>query len=248
MMQTLSAARLLDVWESGLRSSPDERSILLLLAVMPDKTRDEVHTLGIGERDYYLLQVRQMLFGSRMEHQAACPACDERLEWESDVADLSSAGEGQYPLGTALEMMVADCRIRFRPPNMTDIADVLRNADGSDTERQLLERCLIDASTPDGQPLDLSQLPATSVQVMSQRLEKADPLARIDIELHCPNCGHQWLALFDITSFLWAEINAWAERTLRAVDLLARTYGWQEADILAMTPTRRQIYVEMAEQ
>jgi hypothetical protein len=83
---------------------------------------------------------------------------------------------------------------------------------------------------------------------MIQEMERADPQSNLQFSLTCPACGHCWEAAFDIVSFLWSEIHSWAQRTLRMVHLLARSYGWQEADILAMSPTRRQIYLEMARQ
>ena len=46
-------------------------------------------------------------------------------------------------------------------------------------------------------------------------------------------------------SFLWTEIEAWAWRMLSDVHTLARAYGWGERDILALSPTRRQFYLEM---
>ena len=65
------------------------------------------------------------------------------------------------------------------------------------------------------------------------------------LALACPACGHRWQSVFDIAAFLWREIDAWAQRTLRDVHALARGYGWHESDILALTATRRQIYLEM---
>jgi len=50
---------------------------------------------------------------------------------------------------------------------------------------------------------------------------------------------------FDIARYLWSEVHAWALRFLREVDLIARTYHWREEDILALTPTRRQAYLEL---
>jgi hypothetical protein len=52
----------------------------------------------------------------------------------------------------------------------------------------------------------------------------------------------------DIASYLWSEIHAWAGRMLRDVHALAAAYGWREADILAMSPWRRQAYLEMIRQ
>jgi hypothetical protein len=63
--------------------------------------------------------------------------------------------------------------------------------------------------------------------------------------MSCPACQHEWLAMFDILSFFWTEIEAWAYRTLRQVHTLASAYGWREADVLAISAWRRQRYLEM---
>jgi hypothetical protein len=52
--------------------------------------------------------------------------------------------------------------------------------------------------------------------------------------------------LFDIASFLWRETHGWAQGTLRDVHGLAAAYGWREEDVLRLSPTRRQIYLELA--
>ena len=53
-----------------------------------------------------------------------------------------------------------------------------------------------------------------------------------------------WQLTLDIVSFLWSEISSLAKRHLREVHTLAWAYGWSEADILAMSPARRQFYLE----
>jgi hypothetical protein len=37
-----------------------------------------------------------------------------------------------------------------------------------------------------------------------------------------------------------------SKRLLQEIDLLARTYGWTEGEILGMTDQRRSLYVGMA--
>jgi hypothetical protein len=76
-------------------------------------------------------------------------------------------------------------------------------------------------------------------------MSDADPQADVELALACPSCGHQWPAAFDIASFLWKELHAWALRTLREVHTLARSYGWREDDVLALSGTRRQLYLEL---
>ncbi|HRJ53109.1 MAG TPA: hypothetical protein PLE99_10090 [Candidatus Thiothrix moscowensis] len=247
-MHTLSAAQLLDIWEAGLGLDMNSRASLLLAAILPEQAEADLAGFSIGERDYYLLHIRQMLFGSRMVNIAQCPHCQERLEWESDMTDLSAAGDGKYPLGTALEMQDAGYQVRFRLPNSRDITLLLQQPSATASPQSLLQQCVLEVRNPKGKPISLEQLPTSSQQALSQAMEAADPLARIDIGLTCPACGNQWQALFDIAAFLWAEIQGWAERTLRSVHVLAKAYGWAEADILAMTPTRRQLYLGMVAQ
>jgi hypothetical protein len=88
-------------------------------------------------------------------------------------------------------------------------------------------------------------MPDDLVEQVVTQIAALDPQARIELDLTCAACGHAWPAVLDIASFLWAEINAWAHRTLRDVHAIARAYGWPEADILAMSPLRRQCYLEM---
>jgi hypothetical protein len=76
-------------------------------------------------------------------------------------------------------------------------------------------------------------------------MAQADPQADVQLALCCPRCSHEWQEVFDIVSFFWSEISAWTARILREVHTLACAYGWREADILAMSPGRRQCYLEM---
>ena len=49
-----------------------------------------------------------------------------------------------------------------------------------------------------------------------------------------------------MAEYLWKEVLIEARRLLREVNALARTYHWREADILALSPRRRQAYLELA--
>jgi hypothetical protein len=80
---------------------------------------------------------------------------------------------------------------------------------------------------------------------VAERMAQADPQAEVQLALTCPACQHEWLATFDILSFFWIEINAWALRLLQEVHRLASAYGWRETDILGLSSWRRQFYLEM---
>ena len=96
-----------------------------------------------------------------------------------------------------------------------------------------------------GEVCTIDNLPESIIQTINQQIEELDPQAEIRINLTCPECSHRWEVFFDITSFLWTEIDEWAGRMLQTVHKLARACGWTEKDILNLSPIRRQLYLGM---
>lgn len=234
-MRSLSASELLDVWERGLAQPPVERALALLTATRPGSTRDELAHLSIGRRDAALLSLREQTFGARLAGIADCPACNEKLELTFETSEIRAAGDEPEP---SLTVIASGQEVRFRLPDSTDVLAVAGNGDAARTRDLLLERCLEDASP--------RQLPEEVTEAIVARMAEADPQADVQLNLSCPACGHRWQALFDIVTFFWSEIHAWAHRTLQDVHRLASAYGWREPDILALSPWRRQVYLELA--
>ena len=113
--------------------------------------------------------------------------------------------------------------------------------------RELLSRCLVEIRRNGRkQNLDAARsLPPKLIEANASEMEKADPQANVQLGFDCADCGHRWLSAFDIFAFLWKELVNWAKRILREVCLLASAFGWPEADILAMSAQRRQLYLQM---
>jgi hypothetical protein len=242
-MRALSTPNLLQVWEEGRGEPGYRRAILLLAAACPDESLEELSGLSIGSRDTRLLTLREWTFGRRLDSLVACPACAERLELSLDVPDLQVAAPQRRD--ERFQLAVDDYVVGFRPLNTSDLVEAARYAEDERKRGVLLERCVVDARQ-DSKKTAAGQLPARVFEALASNLAQADPQADIQLPLTCPACDHRWHALFDIVSFFWSEIHAWAIRIVREVHLLARTYGWGEADILSMSPTRRQLYLELA--
>ena len=235
------------MWEVGLQQGAIGRALRLLGAVYPEQSAEALAKLSIGERDWRLFQTRRLLFGPSMICTAHCPRCSEPLEWESSIDELCVHAEVAPPMELTVE--AENYRLRYRLPNSRDLAAVFQDAnEASDRRRHLLTRCLIEATGANGEALDIEQLSDSAMEAMAREMDRADPQANLQIQLTCPACGNGWEGPFDVVSFLWAEVHNWALRTLRTVHLLARAYGWREADVLAMSQARRQIYLEMASQ
>jgi len=251
-MSALSAPELLEVWEESLDQAPVERALVLLAAAVPGRTAEDLLRASIGERDACLLTLRARTFGPSLVALAACPTCAARVEFALDVSDiLVENAPGllkSLDAQEGLSIHVGDYDVRFRAPTSLDLAEVRDQPEVASARRRLLEQCMLSV-TCGGEVWDaagsVGRLPPDVVDAVIARMRDADPQGDIELSLACPSCHREWQAGFDIASFLWIEIDAWARRTLREVHVLASAYGWREADILAMSPSRRQCYLEM---
>ncbi len=241
-MRALTAQQLLAVWESGQGRSPAERALALLAAACPATSLESLARLSIGQRDARLLRLREWAFGSQLAGIADCPQCGERLEMSFAADDIRAGEENES--SEPLSLGVEDYELSFRLPNSSDLMAASNGGDRNAIKQTLIERCVLRASHR-GAATMIAQLPESVVTAISERMVEADPQADVQLELDCPGCGHEWRAAFDIVSFFWSEIGVWAKRVLREVHILASAYGWREDDILAMSPWRRQIYLEM---
>ena len=236
-MLALSATNLLTAWEQGLAQHPLQRAVTLLALAWPEKTTDEWARVSIGERDRGLLQLRQELFGSRFEAIAGCPECGERLELAFSTQDLLAQPATSEPL----KLTSGGYEVDYRVPTTEDLLALAGNP--GEARELLMERCV--EARNDGIAISASALPDEVVRLLGQKMADADPQAEVQILLNCPACSHHWPTVFDILSYLWGEIEDWAQRLLQDIHSLASAYGWSERDILSLTATRRRLYLEM---
>jgi DNA-directed RNA polymerase subunit RPC12/RpoP len=241
-MRILSASELLDVWERGLAQQPLERALELLGAACPEMSPDALAHISIGRRDAGLLTLRAWTFGAQMAGVISCARCGDRLELVLDLAGLPLPSLGAEATEVSLEL--PGYEIRFRPPNSADLA-ACASLGLVAIRAQLLARCVIEVRS-ESRTVAADQLPEHCMQAIMERMAEADPQADIQVDIACPACNHRWRQTFDIVSFFWSEIDAWARRVLREVHSLALAYGWSENEILALSPRRRQLYLEMA--
>ncbi len=241
-MRPLSASELLELWERGKNRCPAHQAVLLLLAACPEMSEKAVLELSIGQRDKSLLTLRELIFGPQIIGLAACPSCGENVELSFNAGDIILGSETCCK--EELVINLDNFEVKFRLPNCRDLLCTTSCKDISDSLQQLTERCFLEARH-EGKEISAKTLPEYVVEAASNRMGELDPGADILLELTCPSCTHSWHAPFDIISYLWAEINNWAYRTLNEVHIIASAYGWKETDILAMSPWRRQLYLEM---
>lgn len=244
-MRGLSATDVLNVWERGAGHSAAVRSLDILVVACPELEPAALAHLTVGQRDALLLEVRELTLGPRLEATTRCPTCDELLEFAVQTDDLrlpDAEGMGQDDAGLTWEG--GGARVLYRLPQVSDLVAIGELSTSQAALSALLERCVLGAEV-DGVTVSVAALGAAIVEALAAEMARRDPQADLQLALTCPACGHSWQAPFDIASFFWSEIVAVAKRLLREVHLLARAYGWREADILTMSAFRRQAYIEM---
>lgn len=205
----------------------------MLSAALPEVPYATLADWSVGRRNRALAEWMCTSFGPRMPGSATCERCSEELEFELDARAFLEA-----------EPTDPDARVEvaghvFRLPTSRDLALIAGRDESHDAVTLLLDACRLDR----GGALALSQ---EEIDELGEQLELADPLAETRLTLCCPECSAEWEDALDLTAFAWAEVESRAKRLLFEVHRLASAYGWSEADILAVSESRRAFYLGAA--
>jgi hypothetical protein len=233
-MRVLGDAEVLALWERGAARHPLDRALLLCGRVRDDVPPDELADLPLGVVNAALLRLRRACFGRRIAARATCPRCRGELELVLDADRLADVAAEP---GADREASVDG--FRFRLPTARDLAAVADGADAQATALRLLERCCVERPAEAARPLE------PLLEEAERQLEALDPGADLELAVTCEACGHAWHASLDAGALVWQEIAARAATVLADVHRLALAYGWSEREILALSPQRRAMYLEL---
>ena len=244
MARDTTAAIILATWERAYGLGPVDRGLALLSLAQPTESIASLAELTIGERDAGLLDLRSHLFGTEIQSLDACPSCEEKIEVTFNVSDIRVVPP---TLSGTHAIEVAGGTHVVRAATSADLVAVESLSAARNRRSALLNRCVSRSDGPrDAEPdAEIIHLAEADLRVVVDKMSEIDPQADIRIALDCSQCGHAWSSRFDIASYLWTEIDAWAQRLLAEVHALAFAYGWSEGDILGMSAWRRHIYLGM---
>jgi hypothetical protein len=253
-MPALSAQDILRIWEAGTGQEPVGRPLTILAVASPAIPRHELAALTVGRRDARLLAVLEETFGSKLESVAACAQCGEPMEFVLEADELRARlapGGGDDGRGSEVcapvegEVCVGDWSLRYRLPTSSDLVAAGASHDPNEARRVLSARCIVEARRA-GALASVEDVPPEAVSRMADAMAEQDPMAEVLVDFACPACGERGETIFDVAAYLWEQIRAQALRLLQEVDVLARAYGWREADILALSAARRHAYLDLA--
>lgn len=243
-MREMPAQEVLGVWDRGRAAGgPVRRTLELLWLAGAAGSPNDPAALPVGERDAQLLAVYEDLFGRELAALVTCTTCGEELEVKVPVESVRTEPPARASEWHRIEGEAG--AVEFRLPNSSDLLAVAAVRGVELRRLQLLER-LVRREQRETEPH--ASLTEELAGTIERRMAELDPQAEIWLELRCDVCQTAFSSLFDIGSFLWAELDGWARRTLGEVHLLARGYGWSETSILRLDARRRQMYVEMLSQ
>lgn len=258
-MRGLGASEILAVWERAAHLGPSERALSLLQAALESERtggedavwdRAAIAALPVGRRDTLLLELRLRSLGTRLEAYGRCSSCGEAVQLAADLARMLEDAPREPRGGSLSDPVPAHAveaggyRVRFRLPSTLDLAAAEAGGSPAEAGAIILERCLL-GSDRRGEAVAAPDLPDSVRDAVIEEMRRLDPMASVELGIQCPSCGAAGLLALDVAAFVWAEIAQIARALLSEVDALARAYAWAEADILAMSPRRRRIYLQM---
>jgi hypothetical protein len=76
-------------------------------------------------------------------------------------------------------------------------------------------------------------------------LEQHDSLMTLELETTCPQCNRTLSIPLDLEPQLLSVLHFEQKKLFNNIHVLAETYHWNEKDIMALSPRRRQYYIDL---
>jgi hypothetical protein len=195
-------------------------------------TPELVQALLVGDRDFLMLRLREMTFGTRLSAVVECPGCRGRMDVDLETGDIPFERREQTAPAHSLELNGRT--VRFRLPTGADQEAAAR---ADEPIEALWTRCLLHHG---GRVLSADERAA-----VVEEMDRLAPQVEVELDLTCPECALRFPLPFDVSSFFVHEMRISAKRLLREVHSLAACYHWTEADILGLRRDRRRAYLAL---
>ncbi|MCU7820366.1 hypothetical protein [Kitasatospora sp. DSM 101779] len=246
-MRALHAGEVLRLWDECRDASPQTRALALATAADDGTSPVPPADRPVGRVTALLLRLRNALAGPRMAATVGCPGCHGTVEFRATTEALLALED--EIVDTPPPLPHGGHEVLWRCPSYRDLQAVAAQPEAEDPEHGallLLQRCLLSLRQEDGTAAQSAvDLPDTVRGALTEAMASADPLAEVLVDLRCPDCGYAFTAEFDVAAFVWAEVESRGRQLLLDIDALARSYGWSEHEVLALSESRRASYIRI---
>lgn len=175
-----------------------------------------------------LLRLRRHVVGPRVRAELSCPECGEGIAFIFGIDDLPKDAPAQRESITGTPL---------RALRLSDLVLIEQARD---------DRICVTLERATGQ----SHNWAEEILASDRRAEALETLERavsgLDIQLgsQCNACSAEIVTPFDVQAFVLAELTSAARGLLDQVHIIACSYHWSEAEILALPRSRRLAYLD----
>jgi len=195
-------------------------SCVTRLGSLSPNGRGPITAMTSADRNFLLLKLRSITFGSELEATYQCPGCSEQLHFTEDLDELPVRrlpdGDERAEIAVELEDGWLDregqvhTALRLRLPTGADeesVAPQLRE-NASLGKNALLARCIISLGDVPAYRLEgmgsriMSDLTMADRRLIDRALNDAAPGVELVRALECPGCGKQFSASLDMSNFL----------------------------------------------
>lgn len=195
-------------------------SCIVQLGELSPNGRSTVSNLYSADRNYLLLKLRSVTFGSELESSYTCPSCSEQLHVDEDLDDLpvTVVPEGEEQGDVLVELVDGyvdkegniHTALALRLPTGADeeaVASQMRE-NPSLGKNALLARCIRSLGEMPRHRLEalgpriMSDLTMTDRRLIDQALNEAAPGVDLVRRQECPACGREFSASLDLSNFL----------------------------------------------
>lgn len=230
-------ALLLEAWDQASVAPVAGRGAVLvrLAGLCPDL--DSALDLGVGECAALAALAHVTAFGREVAGVITCSSCGELLSVQVSLP----AAEELVTAAAAGCRKVSVGEFTVRAPTTRDLFAAAATPDRACAV--LLSRCV---RRGDGSPVDPAQLNQEEAALLDEAAE-AITATMTTLCVRCPACGEHARAALDTAAVLWDRVDIAAPALMEEVAVLARAFGWSEADLLAMPAARRAAYLERVE-
>jgi len=220
----------------------DDRLERLMAVVQPADGAQPWRKQSLGAVTRAVLNARVEVIGETLECVATCPDCAESMSMEVTVSELCVA---LTPPAT-VQIRHDGIAVVGRAPTASDLAVAASQGSFGAARQSLIESCIVAAAKLDGTPIPIADLAAAAIDAIGRAIDEADPLVDPSFALTCPECNDAFSASLDAASLVYGELAARGAELLYQVDALALRYGWSESEILSLSASRRDRYLELA--
>ena len=212
-----------------------------------------VRELLVGDREFLLLKLFEITFGARLYVALRCPAegCSEPLEVPLEVGDLTVEAPPIRSRTFFFKLQSdPERQMEFRLPTGGDQEAIARRQGLTEEEQHalLLASCLQGQHGTDAATEVIKKLSGGDREQIELQMKALAPHLELELEAVCPECGANFTAEVDLPFLVLSEMKAKEAPLDREVHFLAWHYHWSEAEILALSPTRRRRYIELLEE